>query len=182
MDDTAAISSAILGLISGIGAGVLALVFARSAAHKLAEFEFFSATLGEYRLLPALFVGPVAVSLTAAEVVAIALLIVPDTRAIGAAMAVFLLSLYAFAMAVNLHRGRFKIDCGCGGPGQMISWALVVRNLTLAVAAAFVAVYAAAFDTIRAATPVAFAAVLLCWLLLAIVDQIIGNRAHARAM
>jgi hypothetical protein len=169
------------GLIAAIAAGVLSLVFARSAAHKVAEFAFFSATLGEYRLLPALFVGPAAIVLTITEAVAIVLLILPDTRIAGAILASSLLSLYAVAMAINLHRGRFKIDCGCGGPGQMISWPLVLRNVILAGAAAFVAMNTAAFAAIPAGAFVAFAGVMLCWLLLAIVDQIIGNRSHARA-
>lgn len=169
-------------LLACMGAGVLALVFARSSAHKLAEFSFFSATLGEYRLLPALFVGPVAMTLTIAEVVAIALLLFPDTRTVGAGAAMFLLALYAVAMAINLQRGRFRIDCGCGGPGQMISWALVIRNLLLAGVASFVALNTATLDSIPAGTLVVFAGVLLCWLLLAICDQIIGNRSHARAM
>lgn len=170
------------GLISSIGAGVLALVFARSAAHKVAEFAFFSATLGDYRLLPALFVGPAALVLTVAEMTTIALLIIPDARTVGAAVAMFLLLLYATAMGINLQRGRFRIDCGCGGPGQMISWPLVVRNLLLAGSASFVVTYTAAFDAIPAGTLVAFAGVLLCWLLLAIFDQIIGNRSHASAI
>lgn len=174
--------SDIAALLACMGAGVLALVFARSAAHKLAEFSFFSATLGEYRLLPALFVGPVAIALTTAEVAAIGLLLFPETRSAGAGVSIFLLSLYAMAMATNLHRGRYRIDCGCGGPGQTISWALVVRNFALAGVASFVALNTAALDSIPAGTLVAFAGVLLCWLLLAICDQIIGNRSHARAI
>lgn len=172
----------VANLLSGIGAGVLALVFARSAAHKVAEFSFFSATLGEYRLLPTLFVGPAAIALTAAEALAIVLLIIPDTRTAGAMLAGSLLLLYAAAMAINLARGRFRIDCGCGGPGQMISWALVARNVFLTAAAVFVSLHRGSFDAIPAGTVVAFAGVLLGWLLLAIFDQIIGNRSHARAM
>jgi len=175
-------TSQIAALLSCIGAGVLALVFARSAAHKIAEFSFFSATLGEYRLLPALFVGPAAITLTASEIAAIATLLFPETRTAGAGIAMFLLSLYAVAMSINLQRGRYRIDCGCGGPGQMISWPLVARNISLAGVAAFVAFYTASFETIPAGTLVAFAGVLLCWLMLAIFDQIIGNRSHARAM
>jgi hypothetical protein len=175
-------ASEVAALLACMGAGVLALVFARSAAHKVAEFSFFSATLGDYRLLPALFVSPVAMTLAIAEVAAIGLLLFPDTRTTGASVAMSLLSLYAMAMAVNLHRGRYRIDCGCGGPGQMISWALVVRNLTLAGVASFVAFNTAPLDSIPAGTLVAFGGVLLCWLLLAICDQIIGNRSHARAM
>lgn len=177
-----ATTSEVAALLACMGAGVLALVFARSAAHKVAEFSFFSATLGEYRLLPALFVGPVAMALAVAEVVAIGLLLFPDTRTAGASVAMCLLSLYAAAMAINLRRGRYRIDCGCGGPGQMISWALVVRNLVLTGVASFVAFNTAALDSIPAGTLVAFAGVLLCWLLLAIFDQIIGNRSHARAI
>jgi hypothetical protein len=173
---------AVANLLSGVGTGVLALVFARSAAHKLAEFSFFSATLGEYRMLPKALVGPAAIALTAAEALAIALLIIPDSRAVGAMLAAGLLSLYAMAMSINLRRGRYRIDCGCGGPGQMISWSLVVRNSVLTVLAAFVSLNTGSFDTIPAGTLVVFAGVLLCWLLLAIFDQIIGNRSHARAM
>lgn len=173
---------AVANLLSGMGTGVLALVFARSAAHKLTEFSFFSATLGEYRLLPKSFLKPAAIALTLAEVLAIGLLIVPDTRTVGAMLAAGLLSLYALAMTVNLRRGRERIDCGCGGPGQMISWSLVARNSALTALAAFVSLNTGSFDAIPAGTLVVFAGVLLCWLLLAIFDQIIGNRSHARAM
>jgi hypothetical protein len=172
----------VAALLACMGAGVLSLVFARSAAHKVAEFSFFSATLGEYRLLPALFIGPVAIALTIAEIAAIGLLLFPNTRTAGAGIAMSLLSLYAVAMAVNLHRGRYRIDCGCGGPGQMISWALVVRNLILAGAASLVVLNTGALDSIPAGTPVVFGGVLLCGLLLGICDQIIGNRSHARAI
>lgn len=173
---------AIANLLSGVGAGVLALVFARSAAHKLTEFSFFSATLGEYRLLPRVLVGPTAIALTVAEALAIVFLIIPDTRAAGAMLAGVLLSLYAMAMTINLRRGRSRIDCGCGGSGQMISWPLAARNSVLAALAAFVSLHTGSFDAIPAGTLVVFAGVLLCWLLLAIFDQIIGNRSHAQAM
>jgi hypothetical protein len=172
----------VLNLLSGVGAGVLALVFARSAAHKLTEFSFFSTTLGEYRVLPKALVGPAAIALALAEALAIVFLIIPDTRAIGAMLAAGLLALYALAMTLNLRRGRFRIDCGCGGPGQMISWSLVARNSVLTALAAFVSLNTGSFDTIQAGTLAVFAGVLLCWLLLAIFDQIIGNRSHAQAM
>lgn len=172
----------VASLLAAMCAGVLVLVFARSAAHKVTEFSFFSATLSDYRLLPMTFVRPAALLLAVAEVMAIALLIFPDLRASGAALGGALLLVYAAAMGINLWRGRFRIDCGCGGPGQMISWALVARNFGLAAAAGFVALCTGPFDAIPAGTIVTFAGVLLCWLMLAIFDQIIGNRSHARAM
>jgi hypothetical protein len=174
--------TAVLNLLSGVGAGVLALVFARSVAHKLTEFSFFSATLGEYRVLPKTLVGPAAIAFTVTETLTIVLLIIPDTRALGGVLGAGLLSLYALAMTLNLRRGRYRIDCGCGGPGQMISWSLVARNSVLTALAAFASLNTESFDTIPAGTLVVFAGVLLCWLLLAIFDQIIGNRSHAQAM
>ena len=48
-----------------------------------------------------------------------------------------LLTIYSFAIAINVLRGRVHIDCGCTGPAaagaeQPISYALVIRNFVLA--------------------------------------------------
>jgi hypothetical protein len=44
---------------------------------------------------------------------------------------------YGTAIAVNLLRGRTRIDCGClgFGPSERIAWWMVGRNIGLAVAA-----------------------------------------------
>jgi len=48
--------------------------------------------------------------------------------------AIALLALFAIAMAINLHRGRAMIDCGCGQSflKQTLSWSLIARNAVLA--------------------------------------------------
>jgi hypothetical protein len=48
-----------------------------------------------------------------------------------------LLLLFALAMGINLRRGRRHIDCGCfqNALKQTLSWALVMRNVVLALLA-----------------------------------------------
>ena len=58
--------------------------------------------------------------------------LLPVTRSVALIAVAGLLVLYAVAMAINLWRGKRNIDCGCGGDGQSLSWALVLRNAVLA--------------------------------------------------
>jgi len=57
----------------------------------------------------------------------------PATRSRGAMLAAVVLVVYAAALALNLRRGRNRIDCGCLGFGQAdrIAWWMVARNLAL---------------------------------------------------
>ena len=104
-------------------------MFASAAWHKLSGLAEFRGALSAYRLLPEWAVGSAAVALVVLETsIALALL----ARFEGASLAEFLLlGAYSAAMLVNLLRGRRWIDCGCGGPGQPISYALVIRNAVL---------------------------------------------------
>jgi hypothetical protein len=175
-------SATAFALLAAVGSGVLALVFARSTAHKLSEFAYFSAMLAEYRLLPRAMSHAAAVALTASEALVVMLLLFPTTRVAGASIAATLLGLYAIAMALNLQRGRTRIDCGCGGPGQAISWFLVVRNLVLIAIGTFVAMRTATLSmSTGGAFATIFASVLVSWLLLLVADQVIGNQTHADA-
>ena len=91
-------------------------------------------------------------------------------------MAILLLA-FAWAMAVNLRRGRAAIDCGCalGLLKERISWPLVARNLLLAAAAAVIAV---STPTRRPLSPLdwfTIAAAIACGLLLyAAVGRLFG--------
>ena len=38
---------------------------------------------------------------------------------------------YAIAMAISLARGKYLVDCGCGGAPEPISWKLIGRNAVL---------------------------------------------------
>ena len=94
-------------------ASSLALLLAVAAAHKLAGFRSFAATLGDYRLLPARAVSFVAVLTILAEIATASGLLVPALRAPAAITAALIFSAYGAAIAVNIARGRVDIDCGC---------------------------------------------------------------------
>jgi hypothetical protein len=120
-----------------IAATSIAIIFAASAALKLADLEQFRGALVNYRILPepiAIAIAPIVPVAELAAAVAIAL---PQTRALGTALTVALLIAFTAAIAANLIRGRRHVDCGCFGAAlrQELSWWLVARNAALAVVA-----------------------------------------------
>jgi hypothetical protein len=121
-------------VIGHILRGLLALVFAEAAYHKLSDFRAFCATLANYRLVPEAINRPAAVSIAAIEIVAAVGLLWPGAPGAAPSLAGAILVLYGAAIAINLARGRRAIDCGCSGPAvrQSLSEGLIVRNLVLA--------------------------------------------------
>jgi hypothetical protein len=112
----------------------LALVFAIAAVHKLRNRKVLQGVVANYRILPRPLAAPAAQGLPWAEL-ALALLLGNGWLAPAAALAgIGLLAVFAWAMAVNLRRGRGHIDCGCGQSvlRQTLGWPLVWRNLALA--------------------------------------------------
>lgn len=114
----------------------LFLLFVSAAQHKRAEIRRFAAQLEAYDLLPTRLTGSFAVSLPWVELAVGVLLLVPASRGAAGFSAALLLAMYAFAVLVNLLRGRHNIDCGCGGTPQPLSYWLVLRNSVLMVGAA----------------------------------------------
>ena len=114
-----------------VAAGTLICLFARALAHKVSDFAWFSAILDGYKLLPPGLAQPAAYGLATAEALVIVGLIVPVTRPAAAMLGLVLLALYGVSIAINLMRGNRRIDCGCGGAGQGLSWFLVGRNVLL---------------------------------------------------
>ncbi len=112
-------------------AGTLVGIFLRGAAHKFFDFTWFVHTLAEYRILPGALSAPAAGFLLASEVAVTLGLVLPQTRTFAAFASAVLLGLYGIAVAVNLLRGRTRIDCGCGGTGSGLSWFHVLRNAIL---------------------------------------------------
>jgi hypothetical protein len=169
-----------LALAAAIGLTVL--VFARALLHKASDFEAFRQSVEDYRIGPPGLSGPAAIGLGLAEAAVVLGLLLPATRAAAALGAIALLLLYAGAMALNLMRGRTSIDCGCGGPGQAISWTLVGRNAVLAGVAALALLPVAErplgfVDMV--AVPVM---VLTTWLVMLVVEQLARSFAHIRHM
>lgn len=119
-----------ISLLASLG-GVL--LFGTAAMHKLRHANAFAAALTEYRLLPDAM-APVTGRVLALLELAVSLaLLWPATRAVAAVSGASLLLLYAGAIAINLHRGRHELDCGCGPASRRIGGWMVVRNLLLAI-------------------------------------------------
>lgn len=115
----------------------LAAVFALALPGKLRDFAAFAATVANYRIVPAAAGSTVAAAVLAAEIVVVAGLVLPASRAAAAGLAAFLLVMFTVAIAVNLRRGRRTIDCGCfrGLIRERLGWSHVARNLLLLAAA-----------------------------------------------
>lgn len=166
--------------------GCLALLLASAAFHKLRDPAAFGLSLLRYDLLPAALVPAAATLLICVEVALAATLLFAGAAPAGAAV---LLAAYGAAMAVNLRRGRFDLDCGCAGPGAStpISAWLVARNAVLAATALMLTLPVAdrPLVWIDAVTLVAATSALsACWLaserLLALVPRMSAVRAPLR--
>jgi hypothetical protein len=156
----------------------LLLLFMNAARHKLMDFARFSGFLADYRLLPESLAPLAAKLITAAEGVLVALLLHHGTAHLGVMLAAGLLLLYAAAISINLRRGHRRIACGCGGAGQMISRALVVRNLVLVFLVALPALWVGTGPLSAGNVVVAMSTGLLCWFLYNIIDLLLANAVH----
>jgi hypothetical protein len=112
---------------------IATLVFGAAVLGKLGHRQEFTGVLANYRLVPEALVPAVAYLVVGLEIAVVVALSTGFVLAAGAALAVGLLCLFTVAMAINLARGRTKIDCGCFQTtlDHQLSGALVVRNLLL---------------------------------------------------
>jgi hypothetical protein len=110
-----------------------ALLCGMSALHKLRNWREYGEQLRDYQVLPQALAPMAALLLLAAEAVAAFTWLSDATRPFASLLGAVLLAIYGAAMAFNLARGRSSIDCGCGGQGQLIRWALVTRNAVLVI-------------------------------------------------
>jgi uncharacterized membrane protein YphA (DoxX/SURF4 family) len=113
---------------------LISLVFLTAAYGKLRYGAPFQGVVANFRLLPALMVAPVAYSIPPVELLLGAALLLGVAHPWPELSAAGLLLLFALAMGINLRRGRRHIDCGCfqSALKQSLSWALVMRNVVLA--------------------------------------------------
>ena len=110
----------------------LVIILARAAWHKIDRFLETVGFAQGYGLVPEAAAAPVVRALSAAELAAILALLVPATRPIGGLAAAVLFAGYGLAMAEALRQGRTRIECGCGGPPQLVSGFTLARNTGLA--------------------------------------------------
>jgi Methylamine utilisation protein MauE len=162
-------------------AGTLIGIFLRGAAHKFLHFPWFVHTLAEYRILPSTLSAPAAGLLLASEVALTLGLGLPQTRAFAAFASAALVGLYGIAVAVNLLRGRTRIDCGCGDAGNGLSWFHVLRNAALIGFALVAAQSPSSADTGPLDWVVGLAAIASFWLLLAGGEKLAENWSYLAA-
>lgn len=165
-------------LVILIASGVLIALFVRATWHKLSDFDVFKASFADYEIVPQALVSPAALILVLAEAAIVVGLVVPVTRSAAAIGAVLLLLLYGGAIAINLRRGRYMIDCGCGGSGQGLSWFLVARNAILVALAVMAAAAPVPRDISLSDGIVLGLSVITVWLLILAGEQVAANDAH----
>ena len=114
--------------------GGIALLFGLAVWAKIRNFSVFRATLADYQLVPQPLISAAAILVVGLEAAIVFGALIPITAPWAMASGLVLLLVYAFAIAINLIRGRHDIDCGCTGPAvrQSLSSWLLVRNTVLA--------------------------------------------------
>lgn len=120
-------------IVQIVAALVLSCVFVTAGFHKCQAPAEFAAALSNYKILPAALNRQCVYLLPVAEIMTGVALLIPAVTQLAAVAAGALLTLYMFAIGVNLLRGRRNIDCGCGGPQQKqtISEWMIARNSLL---------------------------------------------------
>lgn len=111
-----------------------ALLFASAAVHKLRSLTRFTEIFVAYKVLPQPLSRRLAWAIPCAELGISASLLWPATRNWAIPAAMIQLIAYAAGIGVNLRRGRFDLDCGCGAARnrRVIAAWMIWRNLLLA--------------------------------------------------
>jgi len=119
--------------IGALLAGAFALLFTGAALQKLRSPERFAELFRAYQVMPE-GVARLSWLVPVLELTTGAGLLAGGSRAGACAVGAVLLLSYAAAIAINLHRGRRDLACGCGAHGErraIAEW-MVWRNLLLA--------------------------------------------------
>jgi hypothetical protein len=156
------------------------LMFLLASAHKFRALDEFRAVLDDYRVVPAMIVPVVAVSLPLFEAgLGLAWLILKIELWLPTTV---LLVLYTASISINLLRGRVHISCGCGfgastKTDEALSWGLVIRNVIL-ISAALITSMPVASRAVGVLDYVTLVAALIAiFLLFAAGNQLIRNMA-----
>ncbi|HTW89710.1 MAG TPA: MauE/DoxX family redox-associated membrane protein [Candidatus Binataceae bacterium] len=120
--------------VAWIAAFAAGLIFASSAAIKLRNLELFESAVINYRIVPPVLARPTSYLLPIAEFAGALAVLRYASRAAGAIVLLILLAAFSIAIAINLTRGRYDVECGCFGPAlrQTLSGWLILRNGALA--------------------------------------------------
>lgn len=112
---------------------LFSFMFLNAGMMKYRHSHYSQQALEAYQLTPKAMSKSLNRCLFSFELLLVPALIIPATQALALYLAALLLSIYALAIAINLLRGRKRLDCGCNGPEarQSISWWLVLRNISM---------------------------------------------------
>jgi len=109
----------------------LGVVFSYAAWTKLSQpWELFAMAIDSYQLLPLKAVEMVARTLPWLEL-AIGILLIAGVFLRSAAVATTLLLAVFFGLMVRAYAKGMAINCGCFGPGEVISWRTLLRDGSL---------------------------------------------------
>lgn len=113
----------------------LGAVFVYAAWTKLrTPWELFAMSIDSYQLLPLKAVELVARTLPWFELV-VGLLLIAGFWLRSAAAATALLLAVFFGLMVRAYAKGMEINCGCFGPGEIISWKTLLRDGSMLAAA-----------------------------------------------
>ncbi len=121
-----------------VSAVFFSLLFATTAWYKWQDMNHTATVVARYHLVPVAWCYTVAYGVASGEVLVVVLLWTLPVW--GAVLMIGLLIGYAFAIQINLQRGRVNMDCGCGGVPIRLTPLLVVRNLLLVICASLLLV------------------------------------------
>lgn len=115
----------------------LSLLFVMAAWHKVSDRPRFEAAVTSYELLPERASILLSWLLPLLEAAIAGGILYPATQRAAALAASALLLVYTGAIAINLARGRRRIDCGCfsSRSAMSLNGGLIVRNIGLTAAA-----------------------------------------------
>lgn len=115
----------------------LGAIFVYAAWTKLRDpWQLFAMSIDSYRILPLRAVEMAAHVIPWLEL-AVGLLLIAGVWLRISASIVSLLLLTFFALMVRAYAKGMEINCGCFGPGEMISWKTLLRDGTMVAAALF---------------------------------------------
>jgi uncharacterized membrane protein YphA (DoxX/SURF4 family) len=170
--DVAGVQDVAVVLLAQI-ATFLAVLLTGSAVHKAFSWRRTRTVVQAFAGVPRRAASAAALAACAIEALAGALLILPDHRRAGAALASAILVIYLalIARAVILNRG--VVDCGCsfGGGSRNLGKFEIVRNAVLLSAALLLLAYA---DAIASPAPSQLLAACALLALYGAVDQLMA--------
>jgi hypothetical protein len=129
-----------------------AMLLAASAVHKAVRWTHSRNVMRQFAGVPGVLAGTSLGVATAVELAAGALLMAPAYRAMGAALATLIWTLYLALIVRAIVQGRRDVDCGCsfGPTSRPLGSYQIARNLVLTALAAFIAWVSAFGSTVPA--------------------------------